>query len=47
MVLVEKQQKCGDGSIQFHYSRSCVEKKLSLGSMYGRCEVDFFVDENI
>ena len=23
-----------------HYSPSCVEKKLSLGSMLGRCRVD-------
>ena len=37
VVLVEKQQKCGDGCIQFHYSRSCVERKVEsrvdVGSM--------------
>ena len=27
-----------------HYSPSCVEKKLSLGSMYGQYEVDLFVE---
>ena len=48
MVVVEgKQWKCGGGGIQFHYSRSCVEKKVDsrvhVGSMESRYEVDVFV----
>ena len=37
-------KKCGGGCIKFHYPRSSVERKLSLGSMLGRYEVDVFVD---
>ena len=31
----------------FNYSRSCVEKRLILGSMWGRYGVDLFVDGKI
>ena len=33
VVVEEKEGKCGGGGICSHCSRSCVEKKLSLGSM--------------